>query len=75
MCHLLWLGGRTPAKILFARDSGRVVNTDLMPMWVGASVGGRARMGLGAAGRRAMRPWAGCAPQPLNANLPCSVQS
>ncbi|KAL6746236.1 hypothetical protein V8C86DRAFT_2445362, partial [Haematococcus lacustris] len=33
LCHLLLLGGRAPPKILFAKDSGRVLQSELMPVY------------------------------------------
>lgn len=30
---MLFLGGRQPAKILVARDSGRVFQADMMPLY------------------------------------------
>ena len=33
LCHLLLLGGRAPSKVLFAKDSGRMSNTELIPTY------------------------------------------
>ncbi len=33
LCHLLVLGGRAPAKILFAKDTGRVHQLELMTIY------------------------------------------
>jgi len=33
MCHMLRLGGRAPAKVLFAKNSGRVINMELTPTY------------------------------------------
>jgi len=33
LCHMLFLGGRQPSKIMFARDSGKVFQTDMMPLY------------------------------------------
>jgi transformation/transcription domain-associated protein len=33
LCHALFLGGRQPGKIMFARDTGRVFQTDMMPLY------------------------------------------
>ena len=33
LCHMLLLSGRSPSKILLAKDTGRVLQLDLMPMY------------------------------------------
>lgn len=33
LCHLLYLSGRAPAKILFAKDTGRVHQLELLTMY------------------------------------------
>jgi len=33
LCHLLLLGGRTPSKVLFAKDTGCVFNSELLPSY------------------------------------------
>eukprot|EP00798_Chlamydomonas_sp_ICE-L_P011531 gene11531-34243_t len=33
LCHMLLVGGRSPNKILFAKDTGRVFQTDFMPVY------------------------------------------
>ena len=33
LCHALLLGGRQPAKVMFARDSGRIFQADLLPLY------------------------------------------
>ncbi len=30
LCHMLYLGGRTPPKIMFAKDSGRVLQSEIV---------------------------------------------
>lgn len=33
LCHMLLVGGRSPNKILYAKDTGRVMQTDFMPVY------------------------------------------
>jgi len=33
LCYMLLLSGRSPSKILFTRDSGRVFQLDLLPLY------------------------------------------
>lgn len=33
LCHMLLVGGRSPNKILYAKDTGRVFQTDFMPVY------------------------------------------
>ncbi|GIL45633.1 hypothetical protein Vafri_2841, partial [Volvox africanus] len=33
MCHMLLVSGRSPTKILFAKDTGRLYQTDVMPVY------------------------------------------
>jgi hypothetical protein len=33
LCHVLFLGGRAPQKILFAKDSGRVAHLELCTVY------------------------------------------
>ena len=36
LCHMLLIGGRSPNKILYSHSSGRVWQTDLVPLYDGA---------------------------------------
>ncbi|GFR40173.1 hypothetical protein Agub_g730, partial [Astrephomene gubernaculifera] len=33
MCHMLLINGRSPTKILFAKDTGRLYQTDVLPVY------------------------------------------